>query len=113
MLPDIIYLYFFRVRDDVFAVIFKAKVGIQDEEYLKSVTTMRELAFSKYNCQDFIALTEGDQEIAISYWLSETDIKNWHQDSQHRIAQQTGKSKWYSSYSVEITEIKRQYHVEE
>ncbi len=93
----------------MFAVIFKAKVGNQDSEYGQTVATMRDLAFGKYNCQDFIAVTEGDQEIAISYWLSEADIKNWHSDAQHAVAQKLGKEKWYASYTVEVLELKRSY----
>lgn len=96
----------------MFAVIFKAKTGDQDSQYSETVATMRELAFGKYNCQDFIAVTEGEQEIAISYWLSESDIQNWHKDSQHAIAQKLGREKWYSAYTVEVVEIKRSYSFE-
>lgn len=95
----------------MFVVIFKAKVGEQDAQYAQTVSIMRELAFNKYNCQDFMAVTEGEQEIALSYWLSERDIKNWHEDSQHAVAQQLGKERWYSGYSVEVAEIKRQYSI--
>ena len=93
----------------MFAVIFKAKTGRQDAQYSQTVATMRDLAFSKYNCQDFIAVTEGTQEIAISYWLTERDIQNWHKDAQHRVAQKIGRKKWYASYTVEVLEIKRSY----
>jgi quinol monooxygenase YgiN len=55
----------------MYAVIFRAKPGVQDEEYGKTVARMRELAFDKYGCLDFIAVTEGDQEVAISYWENE------------------------------------------
>ena len=93
----------------MFAVIFKAKTGRVDPQYSQTVETMRELAFSQYNCQDFIAVTEGDQEIAISYWLSESDIQNWHKDSQHAVAQALGREKWYTEYTVEVVEIRRRY----
>ncbi|MFV7670123.1 antibiotic biosynthesis monooxygenase family protein [Shewanella algae] len=93
----------------MFAVIFKAKAGDQDPQYSQTVSTMRDLAFSKYNCQDFIAVTEGEQEIAISYWLSENDIQNWHKDAQHAVAQKLGKEKWYTSYTIEVVEVKRKY----
>lgn len=93
----------------MFAVIFKAKVGTQNAQYSETVAAMRDLAFNKYNCQDFIAVTEGEQEIAISYWLSQTDIQNWHKDAQHVIAQRLGREKWYSAYTVEVVEIKRSY----
>ncbi|MFC1233917.1 antibiotic biosynthesis monooxygenase family protein [Vibrio sp. F74] len=93
----------------MFAVIFKAKVGKQDKDYLDMVAVMRELAFSKYGCLDFIATSEGDQEIAISYWESEQDIQRWHNDAQHAVAQKLGKEKWYQSYVVEVVEIQRRY----
>lgn len=51
----------------MFAVIFKATTGEQDSQYTEMVKVMRDLAFEKYGCLDFIAVTEGDQEIAISY----------------------------------------------
>ncbi|TDR75022.1 hypothetical protein [Photobacterium lutimaris] len=52
----------------MFAVIFRAKTGNQDSQYAEMVAVMRELAFEKYGCLDFIAVTEGEQEIAMSYW---------------------------------------------
>ena len=76
---------------------------------LRPAQLMRELAFCKYGCIDFIAVTEGTQEIAISYWKSEDAIKAWHADCQHSAAQLLGRDKWYKSYSVKVTEIKRQY----
>ena len=93
----------------MFAVIFKAKVGEQNQHYLDTVAIMRDLAFEKYGCIDFIAVSEGEQEIAISYWQSEDDIKRWHQDSKHSVAQKLGQDKWYASYTVEIVEVKRKY----
>jgi heme-degrading monooxygenase HmoA len=93
----------------MFAVIFKAKVGGQDNHYSAMVKVMRDLAFEKYHCLDFVAVSEGEQEIAISYWQSEQDIQNWHNDSQHAIAQELGREKWYEYYTVQVVEVKRQY----
>ncbi len=93
----------------MFAVIFKAKVGEQNQHYLDTVAIMRDLAFEQYGCIDFIAASEGEQEIAISYWQSEDDIKRWHQDSKHSVAQKLGQDKWYASYTVEVVEVKRKY----
>jgi heme-degrading monooxygenase HmoA len=97
----------------MFAVIFKAKVGNQDNQYADMVSVMRDIAFEKYNCKDFVAVTEGEQEIAISYWESENDIKRWHDDTKHAVAQKLGKEKWYTSYVVEVVEIKRSYSFEQ
>lgn len=93
----------------MFAVIFRATTGTQDEEYSKTVARMRELAFDKYGCLDFVAVTEGKQEIAISYWENEASIREWKNDSEHALAQELGREKWYESYIVEVVEIKRSY----
>ncbi|GLS91463.1 hypothetical protein GCM10007916_25320 [Psychromonas marina] len=93
----------------MFAVIFRAKPGVQDSQYIETVTKMRDLAFEKYGCLDFVAVTEGDQEIAISYWQSELAIKRWKSDAEHTLAQDLGRAKWYESYIVQVVEIKREY----
>ena len=93
----------------MFAVIFRAKPGQQDEKYNQTVARMRELAFDKYGCLEFIAANDGAQEITISYWKDEQSIKNWKNDSEHLLAQELGRSKWYESYSVQLVEIKREY----
>ncbi len=94
----------------MFAVIFKAEPDSQDEAYAAAVARMRQLAFEKYDCKDFISVTEGDTEIAISYWQDEDAIKRWKNDAEHLLAQQSGRSKWYKSYTVQVLEIKREYN---
>ena len=91
----------------MYAVIFKATTAQLDDEYFRLAEHLRELAFNKYGCVDFISATEGDQEIAISYWKTEQQIRDWKNDPEHRLAQAKGRDKWYSSVSVEICEIVR------
>ncbi|MCW8857551.1 MAG: antibiotic biosynthesis monooxygenase [Kangiella sp.] len=93
----------------MYVVIFKAKVRQFDEQYSEMADRMRELALTEFGCLEFNAVTEGDQEIALSYWPSEEHIKAWKQHPEHLAAQQLGKQHWYESYSVEIAEIKRSY----
>jgi heme-degrading monooxygenase HmoA len=97
----------------MFAVIFRAKPGklsaAQSQQYSDTVARMRELAFEKYGCLDFIAATEGDTEIAISYWPNEAAIIAWKSDPEHNEAQQLGRNQWYDGYTVQVVEIKREY----
>ena len=74
----------------MYAVIFKATTKQLDDEYSQTSARMRELAKSKYGCEEFISAQEGDQEIAISYWHSEQDIQAWKDDPEHRRAQALG-----------------------
>lgn len=93
----------------MYAVIFTAEVNEVDDEYSRTAVRMRELAREKYGCTDFISVTEGKQEISISYWESEEQIRQWKQDSEHLVAQQLGRSTWYSAYKVQVVEVVREY----
>ena len=93
----------------MYAVIFRAEVREFDPEYFAMAESMRNLAMDQYGCLEFVASTEGHTEIAISYWDNETQIKAWKQDSQHLLAQAKGRSKWYTSYKVQVVEVVREY----
>ncbi len=92
-----------------YAVIFKAKVKQFDEEYSSMAAQLRDRALTQFNCREFVAVTEDNFEIAISYWDSLDDIKRWKQDELHLHAQRKGKRQWYSCYQVEVVEIQRSY----
>jgi heme-degrading monooxygenase HmoA len=93
----------------MFVVIFRAEIAVLDGEYLQMATHLRDLALDRYGCIEFNSFTEGNQEIALSYWKSEAQIKQWKQDAEHVLAQELGRDKWYKNYRVEIAEIKRAY----
>ena len=91
----------------MYAVIFKATVAELDDEYLQTAQRLKDLAFDKYGCQDFVSVTEGNEEIAISYWETGQQIRDWKDDPVHRRAQRMGRDKWYQSFSIEICEVIR------
>lgn len=91
----------------MYAVIFKATVAELDDEYFNMVQRLKELAFDKYGCKDFVSVTEGKEEIAISYWQTLQQIKDWKNDPEHRQAQLKGRDKWYKSFTVEVCELIR------
>lgn len=93
----------------MYAVIFKAEISELDQSYSDMAARLRELAKSKYGCIEFVALTAGNQEIAISYWRNEAQIIAWKQDPEHQRAQALGRSKWYKSYTVQIVKVEREY----
>ena len=93
----------------MYAVIFLAKVKEFDEEYLNISKKMRVLAMEKYSCTGFTAVTEGKQEIAISYWPSLEHIESWKNDLEHIKAQKLGQERWYSEYKVQVVRVEREY----
>ncbi len=93
----------------MYAVIFRAEVNRLDEAYVEMAARMRKLAMEKYGCTEFTSAIEGANEIAISYWQSQEQIRRWKQDVEHLAAQEFGKSKWYRSYHIQVVEIIREY----
>jgi heme-degrading monooxygenase HmoA len=93
----------------MYAVIFRATAAELDGEYADAIDRMKQLAFEEYGCREFIAMMDGDERIAISYWDSEEAIGNWKRNIEHAAAQQQGRAKWYRSYTVQVAEIHREY----
>ena len=93
----------------MYAVIFTVNIKEVDDQYSQMAQSMRDLVFSKYGCEEFNSSTEGDVEIAISYWQDLKSIQEWKKDLKHLEAQSLGKQKWYSWYKVEIAKIERSY----
>jgi heme-degrading monooxygenase HmoA len=97
-------------KQKMYAVIFKAEINELDQSYSETASRMQELAISKYSCTEFTSVTEGGQEISVSYWNSLEDIKAWKQDPEHLSAQQAGRDIWYKSYRVQVVEILHDYN---
>lgn len=93
----------------MYAVIFKAEIKTLDEKYFQMAQKMRNLALTKYGCTQFEAVSNDNNEIALSYWNNLDNIKQWKQDSEHLSVQELGKSIWYKSYTVQVVEIIREY----
>jgi len=47
--------------------------------------------------------------ITVSYWNSLEAISAWKAVAEHRIAQETGKARWYEHYEVRIARVERAY----
>ena len=77
-----------------YVVIFKAQIKELDQRYFEIVQQIRNKALSQFHCQHFQALTEGSQEVALSYCNSLHDIQAWHADAEHQAAQELGKNSW-------------------
>jgi len=70
---------------------------------------MKELALGEHGCIEFISVTQGSEEIALSYWENVDQIRKWKSNSEHMLAQELGRSKWYESYTVQVVEVIREY----
>lgn len=93
----------------MFVVIFRAKVRAMDGEYSQVAGRLRELALQRFGCLEFVAVNDGPDEVALSYWPDEERIRAWKQYSEHVLAQELGRERWYESYIVQVANIGREY----
>jgi heme-degrading monooxygenase HmoA len=93
----------------MFVVIFRARVRQLDAGYASTAARMRELALAEFGCTAFHALTEGGEEVALSYWPSEAHIQAWRAHPEHVEAQRLGRERWYAWYSVQVARVERSY----
>jgi heme-degrading monooxygenase HmoA len=47
--------------------------------------------------------------VTISYWDSVENIQKWRQHSEHQMAQDQGKTKFYKNYKIRIAQVVRDY----
>jgi heme-degrading monooxygenase HmoA len=95
----------------MYVVIFRAKIRRLDDEYSRVAARMHELAIGEFGCLDFQSVTEGNEEVALSYWPDEESIRAWKSHSEHVLAQELGRARWYESYIVQVARIAREYRV--
>ncbi len=93
----------------MWVVIFRATARQLDAEYGATAAALRDLALTQFGCLEFTSATEGQQEIALSYWPDEASIRAWKQQADHLMAQKLGRERWYAGYTVEVAEIRRRY----
>lgn len=93
----------------MYVVIFRARVRQLDPEYALMAAQLRRRALEQFGCLAFHAVTEGADEIALSYWPDLDSIRIWKADAEHLLAQQFGAERWYAAYEVQIAQVLREY----
>ena len=95
-----------------YAVIFTSTRTEGDKGYNKMSELMESLAKKQ---DGFLGVDsarndpEASGGITVSYWENLEAIKNWKQNTEHLLAQQKGRSDWYSWYNVRICKVEREY----
>lgn len=95
---------------EYYAVIFSSKLSKEHDGYFEAACRMEELAKEQ---QGFLGIESARGEdgfgISVSYWESEHAILAWKENAVHREIQRLGKEKWYSSYSLRVCKVSREY----
>ena len=91
-----------------YAVIFTSTLTKESEGYSDMANKMEALAKTQAGFLGIDSVRE-NVGITVSYWESLKAIKTWKQNSEHLIAQQKGRSQWYSWYNTRICKVELEY----
>ncbi|MBI1226504.1 MAG: antibiotic biosynthesis monooxygenase [Bacteroidetes bacterium] len=94
-----------------YAVIFSSLRTDVAEGYGDTAERMLELAAEQPGYLGVEGVREG-LGITISYWESLEAIRHWKQNTEHLLAQQKGRTDWYSAYKTRICKVERDYGFE-
>lgn len=90
-----------------YAVIFTSLRSEGDHGYAAMTRHMVQLAAQQ---PGFLGYESARDElgITVSYWKSLESIAAWKEDALHRIAQDRGRSLWYTQYSLRVCRVERE-----
>ena len=93
-----------------YSVIFSSLRTAGDDGYGHMADRMVELASEQPGYLGVESVRGADGfGITVSYWSSLEAIAAWKSVAEHRIAQETGKARWYEHYEVRIARVERAY----
>lgn len=50
------------------------------------------------------------ERLTIVWWKDADSLARWRNDPAHRVAQETGRRRWYEYYDMEVAEVLRESH---
>ncbi len=94
-----------------YAVIFSSIRTEENNEYSETADRMVELAKKQ---DGFLGVESARNEIGItvSYWRDLKSIKSWKENTEHSIAREKGRNKWYKTFKIRIAKVERDYDFE-
>lgn len=95
-------------RPPYYAIFFTSVRTDTGEGYGEMSERMVELAGKQPGFLGFESAREAIG-ISVSYWKDPESIAAWKKDLEHREAQRLGREKWYSSFSIRIAKVEREY----
>jgi heme-degrading monooxygenase HmoA len=55
---------------------------------------------------------EDGERLTVVWWRDEESLAVWRNDVRHRVAQQTGRARWYEYYKMDVAQVVRQRNFE-
>ena len=99
------------IEPPYYAVIFTSINTENVEDYSEMANRMVDLAAEQ---EGYLGVESARNEVGItvSYWKDLDSISKWKAHSEHTIARELGREKWYQSYMTRIAKVERDYGFE-
>lgn len=91
-------------------VVFRSRLSAEaGDDYSEMAAEMLATAAEMPGFVEFKSFKADDGErVSLVYWQDHETMAAWRNHPRHRVAQSNGRSKWYSSYRIEVADIARQ-----
>ena len=50
---------------------------------------------------------EDGERLTVVWWQDEDTLRAWREQARHRVAQRTGRERWYEYYKMDVAEVIR------
>jgi heme-degrading monooxygenase HmoA len=91
-------------------VVFRSRLSAEaGDDYSEMAAEMLATAKEMPGFVEFKSFQSDDGErVSLVYWQDHETMAAWRNHPRHRIAQQSGRSKWYASFRLEVADIVRE-----
>ena len=55
-------------------------------------------------------VSEDGERLTLVWWKDAETLSRWRSDGRHREAQETGRTRWYAYYDMDVAEVVRESH---
>jgi heme-degrading monooxygenase HmoA len=91
-------------------VVFRSRLSAEaGDDYSEMAAEMLSTAEKMPGFVEFKSFKSDDGErVSLVYWQDHETMAAWRNHPRHRVAQNSGRSKWYTSFRLEVADIIRE-----
>jgi heme-degrading monooxygenase HmoA len=91
-------------------VVFRSSLSAEaGDDYSEMAAEMLATAKEMPGFVEFKSFQSDDGErVSLVYWQDHETMAAWRNHPRHRVAQHSGRSKWYASFRLEVADIVRE-----
>jgi len=91
-------------------VVFRSRLRAEaGDDYSEMAEEMLATAKEMPGFVEFKSFKADDGErVSLVYWQDHETMAAWRSHPRHRIAQRSGREKWYASYRIEVADVVRE-----